>query len=346
MWLLFDDRNVYVSAICWDSHPERIVANDMRRDSSVLFPGNDNFVVNFDTFHDRRNGFGFLVNAIGGRTDGQITDERWSRDWNAIWDVKTASFENGWTAEVAIPFKSLRYRPGREQTWGFNARRINKWKNEISFLAPIPAAVGQQGLFRPSMAATLVGIEAPAGSKNLEIKPYVTADLTSDLTASPRISNDPHGDAGLDLKYGVTQNLTADFTYNTDFAQVEADEQQVNLTRFSLFFPEKREFFLENQGTFAFGGVPTMFYSRRVGLTQGRAVPIQGGGRMTGRVGRFSLGMLNMQTREEPREQVPVNQLAVPSTNFSVVRVKRDILRRSNIGMIFTRRAPTVGGGA
>ena len=182
----------------------------------------------------------------------------YNRDLNLIWDVEVGRFDGGWTFEAAIPFKSLRYRPRRAQIWGFQLERYNKWKNEATFLTRIPASFGWiRSWLQISYAATLVGLEVPPGSKNLEIKPYVVSDLTSDLTAAPRISNELGGDVGLDVKYGVTQNLTADFTYNTDFAQVEADEQQVNLTRFSLFFPEKREFFLENQGTFAFGGVST-----------------------------------------------------------------------------------------
>ena len=167
------------------------------------------------------------------------------------------------------------------------------------------------------------------------------SDLTSDLAAAPRISNELGGDVGLDVKYGVTPNLAADFTYNTDFAQVEADEQQVNLTRFSLFFPEKREFFLENQGTFTFGGVssggragdtPILFYSRRIGLNGARVVPIEAGGRLTGKIGRFSLGLLNIQSDDEPVSETR-------ATNFSVVRVKRDLLGRSSIGVLYTRRA-------
>ena len=286
----------------------------------------------------------FQVTPIGGRGDGQITNERmYNRDLNLIWDVEVGRFDGGWTFEAAIPFKSLRYRPGRAQIWGFQLERYNKWKNEATFLTRIPASFGWiRSWLQISYAATLVGLEVPPGSKNLEIKPYVVSDLTSDLTAAPRISNELGGDVGLDVKYGVTQNLTADFTYNTDFAQVEADEQQVNLTRFSLFFPEKREFFLENQGTFAFGGVstgggragdtPILFYSRRIGLNSGRVVPIDAGGRLTGRIGRFSLGVLNIQADDEPVS-------GTGATNFSVVRLKRDLLRRSSIGALYTRRS-------
>jgi hypothetical protein len=341
LWVTFDDAYVYVSFRCWESQPERLIANEMRRDNQGVFR-NDNVAFMFDTFYDRRNSILFNINPIGGRMDGQVTNEQQNNgDWNPVWDLEVGRFENGWTVEAAVPFKSLRYRPGRAQIWGFNARRNNLWKNEYSFLTRVPAGRGPGAIFLASLAATLVGIEAPPPSRNLEVKPYVTSDLTSDLTASPRISNDPGADAGVDVKYGVTQNLTANFTYNTDFAQVEADEQQINLTRFSLFFPEKREFFLENQGLFAFGGAsavasagdtPVLFYSRRIGLNEGRETPILAGGRLTGRLGRYSLGVLNIQTDDEPVSRSL-------STNFSALRVKRDLLRRSSIGLLVTGRS-------
>ena len=175
-----------------------------------------------------------------------------------MWDLATGRFAGGWTVEIALPFKSLRYAPGASQTWGFQVRRSNRWKNELSFLAPPPAGLGQNGLFRVSAAATLIGIEAPPPSRNLEVKPFVISDFSSDLTATPAVRNDPSGDVGLDVKYGITPNLTADLTLNTDFAQVEADERQVNLTRFSLFFPEKREFFSGERGTVFSSAVRTV----------------------------------------------------------------------------------------
>jgi hypothetical protein len=348
VWVFFDQDHVYVVARCWESQPDRMVVNEMRRDSPAVFQ-NETFGFYLDTFYDRRNGIGFNINPIGGRQDGQITNGLWNRDWNAIWDLAVGTFEGGWTVEVAVPFKSLRYNPGQAQVWGFNARRVNRWKNETSHLTPIPNALGGLGLFRGSLAATLVGIEAPPGSKNLEIKPYAISNLASDLAIKPSISNELSADVGIDVKYGVTQNLTADFTYNTDFAQVEADEQQVNLTRFSLLFPEKREFFLENPGLFAFGGVegftgglgagsaPLLFYSRRIGLNQGSVVPIELGGRLTGRVGRYSLGVLNIQTAAAANSKAQ-------TTNFSVVRLKRDVLRRSNVGLIYTGRSVSLDG--
>ena len=341
VWVTFDGDNVYVSARCWDRDISRVIATEMRRDSARVFTSDDAVLFLFDTFYDRRNAFTFVVNPIEGINDGQVSNERqYNGDFNPVWEVKTATFDKGWTFEAAIPFKSLRYRPGQAQIWGFNFERLKPGTNEISFLVQMPPARGRPAYQQVSLAATLVGIEAPPPGVNLTLKPYVTSNLNTDTSVRPRISNDPGADVGFDVKYAATAGLTADFTVNTDFAQVEADEQQVNLTRFSLFFPEKRDFFLENSGIFAFGGVtsaatsdaPMLFYSRRIGLNRGATVPLNAGGRLTGRVGPFTLGVVNIQTGEEERT-------ASPSTNFSVVRLRRDVLRRSSVGLIATRRS-------
>jgi hypothetical protein len=257
-------------------------------------------------------------------------------------------FDGGWTFEIAIPFRSLRYQPGAEQVWGFNMRRIVRWKNEESHIVPMPPSLGaRRGLMQVSLNATLVGIEAPSGGKNIELRPFAIGSVTSDVPAG--ISSRGKADAGLDVKVGVTPNLTADFTLNTDFAQVEVDEQQVNLTRFSLVFPEKRSFFLEGQGIFNFGtgagqnvnaaDVPSLFFSRRIGLSPAQAVvPIRGGGRLTGRVGAYTIGLLNIQTADA------VDAGAV-ATNFSVVRLKRDVFRRSAIGVLYTERSVSLAAG-
>jgi hypothetical protein len=353
VWVSFDREHVYVSFRCFETDASRMVANEMRRDSNAIWQGNDLVGFMFDTFHDRRNAVLFTANAIGGRQDGQVTNERqWNGDWNPVWEVQTGRFEGGWTVEAAIPFKSLRYRAGAQQTWGFNALRINRWKNEISLIVPGPSGQAQQGLQYSSIAPTLVGIEVPQQSVHLDAKPYIVSDFTSQRTL-PSSVDDFGASIGLDVKYGITQNIAADLTVNTDFAQVEADEQQVNLTRFSLFFPEKREFFLENQGLFAFGGAatggqsasasstPILFYSRRIGLDENRIVPIRAGGRITGRVGRYSFGVLNIRTGQDDDDLE-----APPSANFAVVRVKRDILRRSSVGVLVTdRSAGAIGGG-
>ncbi len=338
VWMGFDSDNVYISFRCWDSRPDRRVTKDMRRDGSAMFSGDDVVYFFIDTFYDRRNGVTFTINSLAGRSDGQVTGAQYNGDWTPSYDLAAGRFEGGWTVEIAIPFKSLRYRAGEAQLWGFNASRTVRWRNEISVLVPVPPWRGLSAARQAQLAGTVVGIDAPSGSKNLEIKPYAVSSVSTNKTVSPLILNDVTRDIGVDLKYGVTQNLVADFTYNTDFAQVEADEQQVNLTRFSLFFPEKREFFLENQGIFTFGNsaaaqgtdVPILFYSRRIGLNGGVPVAIDGGGRLTGRAGRYTVGLLDIQTADTT---------VAPATNFSAVRLKRDVLRRSSVGLLYTGRS-------
>ena len=364
-WILFDDTNVYVSARVWDSAPEsRWVANEMRRDTSQLRQ-NDTFTAFFDTFYDRRNGFNFYTNPLGARADQQFTNEgNPNADWNPVWDVRTGRFAGGWTVEMEIPFKTLRYRSEPPHVWGVQLRRAIRRKNEWVYLTRLPISAGggsgSAGIFRVSAAGTLVGLEPPPASRNVEVKPYAIGGVTTDLTASPAVVDAGSGDAGIDVKYGITQNLTADFTYNTDFAQVEVDERQVNLTRFPLFFPEKREFFLEGRGIFGFarGGVtgrfggpgggpvggifgdvnvPQLFYSRKIGLERApdgtsRVVPIVGGARVTGKLGQFDVGALNIQAGDEKISRSD-------PTNFTVVRLRRDVLRRSSVGAMFTNRS-------
>jgi hypothetical protein len=341
VWVFFDNDNIYVGARAFDSDMS-IVGTEMRRDNNATWNGNDLIGVAFDTFYDRRSSFAFIVNALGGRQDGQVANEsQWNGDWNPVYNAAVGRFERGWTAEFAIPFKSLRYGPGAVQTWGINFVRPSRTINEISFLTEVPPARGQGGFNMASRFATLTGLEAPPSSRTLEFKPFVTSSASQDRRAN---ADDLTGDIGLDAKIGIVQGITADITLNTDFAQVEADEQQVNLTRFSLFFPEKREFFLENAGTFSFGGVPVngqnagngaapiLFYSRRIGLESGAVIPLQAGGRVSGRVGPYSLGILSIRADENDAG-------TLPATTFSVVRVKRDILRRSAIGVLATARS-------
>ena len=339
IWVFFDRENLYIAARCWDSAPPAAwVANEMRRDAAQLGQ-NDNLTVVLDTFHDRRNGFLFQTSPLGTRFDVAITDEsNVNRDWNPVWDVRSGRFDGGWTVEAEIPFKSLRYRAG-SGSWGIQFRRVIRRKNEWVYLNPVPSAIGgPPGLQRISLSATLVGLETPDASRNVEVKPYAISSIQTDVSRTPARLNEFTGDAGVDVKYSITANLTADATYNTDFSQVEVDEQQVNLTRFSLFFPEKRDFFLEGRGLFDFGrgtaggDTPSLFYSRRIGLNQGRAVPLRLGGRLTGKAGKLGLGMLNIQTADEPLS-------GTPPTNFTVIRVKRDILRRSAIGAMVTSRS-------
>ena len=340
VWVLYDADSLYVAAEMEQQHPELLMANEMRRDNRNIGWG-DSFSVILDTFYDRRNGVLFHTNASGALYDAQVTDERnTNADWNTVWWVNTQRLDDGWTVEMRIPFRSLRYAAGGAQLWGINFRRLIKHRNERSFLTPTPQAYNRWGLLRLSNAATLVGLEAPAGSRRMELKPYA---IGSQSHAPLRdINEEWSGDVGADFKFGVTDGLTADVTWNTDFAQVEDDETQVNLSRFSLFYPEKREFFLEGQGVFDFGGretrffggptdVPIPFFSRSIGISGGSAVPIVGGARLHGRAGSYQMGLMNIQTGE-------VGGLDVESTNFSAFRVKRDLFARSNIGVIATHR--------
>ena len=361
IWVSFDGDNLYVSARLWDqAPPERWIANELRRDTNQM-RNNDHFGVGFDTFYDRRSGYMFYANPIGGFADYSVVDEGSpNTDWNPVWLVKTGRFDGGWTIEMAFPFKSLRYTSGTNQTWGIQFRRAIRHKNEWDYWTPVPRNMaGPQALNRVSVYGTVVGLDLPPAGRNVEIKPYALGRSTTDRLQKPPVSNDRDGQFGGDLKYGVTANLTADLTVNTDFAQVEIDEQQVNLTRFSLFLPEKRDFFLEGRGLFdfarggssggfgGFGGFgggssdqPYLFYSRRIGLNRGRVVPIDAGGRLTGKIGAFGVGVMNIQAGDEEVSRTP-------ATNFTVVRVKRDILRRSTIGAMLTNRSEssiTAGG--
>ncbi len=348
VWILYDNRNIYLACRCWDSAPpEEWIANELRRDTNGL-RNNDHIGAMFDTFYDRRSGFGFYTNPLGARADYSVVDEGGSNtDWNPVWTSKTGRFDGGWTVEMAIPLKSIRYRAGNDQVWGIQLRRSVRRKNEWAYLTPVPQSLaGPQALNRISAGGTLVDLDLPPAGLNLELKPYAVARVTTDRLLTPPVSNDFGSEIGGDARYSITPNLTADVTVNTDFAQVEIDEQQVNLTRFSLFFPEKRDFFLEGRGVFDFarGGVgaggfnagttdtPFLFYSRRIGLNAGRVVPIDAGGRVTGKVGPYAIGIVNIQTDDEAVSQTQ-------ATNFTVLRVKRDVLRRSTIGVMATNRS-------
>ena len=355
VWVFFDDKNIYISARMWESDPSKRVTSDMRRDSNNLY-FNDHIGFLLDTFYDHRNGYFFYANARGGMVDAQLSNEQPNNNWNGLWDVRAADFEQGWTAEFRIPFRSLRFRESAH-IWGVNFRRMVRWKNEVSFLTAVsPSLGGRRGLTRVSNAGTLVGLDSPGKLRNLDVKPYVLgSDVTNNL-ATPAVRHDGTADFGVDAKWGITQSVVTDFTYNTDFAQVEDDEAQVNLTRFSVLFPEKREFFLEGQGVFNFAGgganqgnggipqatqnqptnnTPVLFFSRRIGLQSNAVIPILGGARMLARTGGTQIGALHMRTEDVG---------TIDATDFSVFRVQRDVLARSRVGVIGTRRGPSISG--
>ena len=351
IWIMYDDTYMYVTCRCWDSAPPADwVVNELRRDTGGL-RNNEHIGVMFDTFYDRRSGFAFYTNPLGARADYSVIDEGGSNsDWNPVWTSKTGRFDGGYTVEMAIPFKSLRYRAGPNQVWGVQIRRSVRHKNEWTYLTPVPRILaGPQALNRVSAGGTLVGLDLPEAGRNIELKPYGVSRVTTDKVSTPAVHDEFTGDAGGDVKYAVTPNLTADLTINTDFAQVEIDEQQVNLTRFNLFFPEKRDFFLEGRGIFDFarGGsgvsntntsdTPYLFYTRRIGLNGGNVIPINAGGRLTGKLGPWALGLMNIGTARDAAS-------STEPTNFTVVRLKRDVLRRSAIGVMATNRSVATSG--
>ena len=345
--VLFTNDTLYIGAVMYDSDPSGIIVSDARRDAPL--DDTDSFQMIVDTYRDRQNGFVFGTNPAGIEYDGQVTNEGqgggglgfgsmqsggsgsgFNINWDAAWTVRAKTGEHGWSAEFAIPFRTLRYPSSESQTWGINFQRNIRRKNERAYWAPIPR---QFNLYRLSLAGSITGVQTPP-LRNFRITPYA---LGSAFTSGVRpVDADMDYDVGADVKYSLTPSLTLDATVNTDFAQVEVDDQQVNLDRFTLFFPEKRPFFLENAGFFSVGnpGEVDLFFSRRIGIGDaGQSIPIMGGGRVSGKAGKFNVGLLNMQTSD-------YND-TVASTNFSVARVSRDLPNRSSIGAIFTNRQET-----
>ena len=208
VWVFYDDDYLYVSARLWELHPERRVANEMRRDSFNLY-NNDHFAVSLDTFNDRRNGYGFYVNALGGMGDSQVINEQPNPNWNTLWDARTADFDGGWTVEFQIPFRSIRFKEGGD-TWGINFRRLVRWNNESTFLTAVPRSWGRRGLAKISSAGTLVGLATPAKQRNVDVKPYGLGSLLTNRLATPPLDNDLNGEFGADAKWAITQSVVAD----------------------------------------------------------------------------------------------------------------------------------------
>ena len=300
--VLYDDDNLYVGIICFDPEPGRIVIKELREDFDIN--GTDMVQLIIDSLHDRRSAFALSVNAAGARRDTQVSETGVSNnDWDGVWDVRTGRTEEGWTLGYSVPFKTLRFSNAPSQEWGLQiARRVPR-RNEESEWTPVPFRYTS---LRTAYAGTLRGLENISPGRNLKVKPYILGQATEARVGGQLARIDSLGrlkdyNAGFDTKYSLTPSLTLDTTYRTDFAQVEVDQQQVNLTRFNVFFPEKRDFFLENSGTFGFGpgGNLVPFFSRRIGLSPaGTPVPIIGGGRVSGQVGGYNVGFLAMKTEE------------------------------------------------
>ena len=343
--VLYDSEKLYISAVCHDSEMDEVIIPGLEREFDPR--SGDLFALAIDPFHDERNSFVFISHPMGAERDEQTFDN--SRQiivaWEGVWDAEATMNDSTWIVEMEIPFSTLRFdHSDGIQDWGINFVRIIRRYNEWDYWAPLAR---HEILHQMVRAGDLTGFEGIEAGRNLKVKPYgLGGHSTGD-----RVSEDSEGSrltSGLDVKYGLTPGLTMDLTVNTDFAQVELDEAQVNLTRFSLFFPERRDFFIENQGTFNFGDVPergyrmgatlrdfSLFHSRRIGLTQdGRSITILAGGRVSGRIGSSNVGILSMQTQSLD---------SLPSENFVVARVRQDVLGNSDVGVLFVNRQATTG---
>jgi hypothetical protein len=337
-------RTLYVAVICFDQDPSKIVVSDSRRDADLN--DDDSFLFIIDTYNDQQNGFLFGTNADGMEYDAQIDREGVGNfnanrqqggviggtniNWDAAWTVKTERGEYGWSAEFAIPLRSIRFNSGDDRIWGINFQRNISKRSETAYWAQLPVGLD---IKRLSLAGKMHGLSLRS-PKNLKVFPYVLGQNTVRKKTDPAI-NKTDAAAGVDVKYSLTPGLTLDLTYNTDFAQVEVDDQQVNLERVNLFFPEKRPFFLENAGQFTVGspGEVDLFFSRRIGIAeQGRIVPITGGARVSGKIGQTNVGLLSMFT--ESIADIDLNR-----NNFSVARINHDFAaRRSSIGAVYVGR--------
>ena len=348
--ILYDDKNIYIGVICFDSEPNQIIVTDARRDSNL--DDTDSFRIIFDTYHDKQNGFVFGTNPAGIEYDAQVTNEGegggggpgrgsgrrsqggagagFNLNWDTSFAVATARGEYGWSAEFAIPLRTLRYESEKPQTWGLNFQRNVRRKREIVYWSPVSRIFN---LNRVSSAGVLEGLELST-PRNFKVTPYALGSGDRDYTVDESANTD--AEWGVDAKFGITPALNLDLTYNTDFAQVEVDAQQVNLTRFNLFFPEKRPFFLENAGNFTMGQSQSveLFFSRRIGISdEGEIVPILGGARVSGKLRDFDVGVMNMQTQDKAGVAV--------ANNYTVASVIREFPNRSRIGALFVNRIAT-----
>jgi hypothetical protein len=324
----YTDQVLYIGVKLYDSDPSALKAFQRRRDASL--DTDDRFIWILDTFNDRRSAYYFEINPAGLMGDGLVSTGQgftFHKSWDGIWEAAVTQHGDGWTAEIEIPFRTLNFDPD-QTTWGINFQRTIRRKNE----EVLWSGYGRnQSIFRPQDAGHLVGLEGLSQGLGLEVVPYAMGSTTRDW-AENGATGESTGDVGFDVNYSLTTNLRSALTVNTDFAETEVDERRVNLTRFPLFFPEKRDFFLEGAGIFDFAPASNVYpyFSRRIGLVGGEQIPIRLGGRMTGQAGDYALGFLQIRTAATDER---------PVEDFTVARVKRNIFDESRIGLIYTRRA-------
>jgi hypothetical protein len=354
---VLDNNYLYVGARLYDSNSSEMLISSKKRDESEV--ASEQLMLIFDSFNDKENGLGFATTPTGLRSDFTISKDAMGMDdpsqgpfnmsWNTFWDVKTTKNDQGWFTEIRIPFSSMRFKEKDGKiVMGLICIRDIAHKNEVDIFPAIPPNWGQTSAFRPSKAQEIT-FENLKSKKPFYIAPYIIGGYQADNILNSAgngydLKKNPKLNAGLDVKYGLTNNLTMDLTINTDFAQVEADDEQINLTRFSLFFPEKRTFFQERSSVFAFDFEPggSLFYSRRIGLNNGEQVPIYGGARVTGMIGKWDIGFLDMQTHSVNQGEGEVN--ALTSENFGILRLRRQVINENSyVGGIVTSRIGTDG---
>jgi hypothetical protein len=347
---LYNEKNLYIGVRCYDSEPDKIIAREMRRDAIV--DDDDYFEIVLDTYHDHRSAYYFITNPHGVKRESLMANE--GRDynpaWDGVWHCKAKITGEGWFIEIAIPWKTLKFAEGTSNAWGFNCARMIRRKNEHVYWQLIPRDFGRgAGIFRLSEAGSLHGIAEVKMGGNLELMPYFLGGLENDSNTD--FTTDRLSDIGLDAEVALTANLALDLTVNTDFAQVEADQEQANLTRFSLYYPEKRDFFLEGAEIFSFGGSRgfnwyrggpggsemDLYYSRRLGLVDGHEARILGGAKMVGKIGKYQVGLMNILTDDVTYREEDITT-TVNMTNFTVVRLRRDIFQRATIGMMLLNK--------
>lgn len=327
--MVYTDYALYVGVMCYDPEPNKIIARELQSDGNLR--GDDNFMILFDTFNDKKTAYWFGTNPLGMRDDALLSgmDFRgFNEEWNGIWEVRAAIVDSGWSIEFEFPFSTFKFYDQKEQIWGVNFQRQIRRLNEQVLWSSVGL---NYGLFKLVYAGKLLGLKDIERGNPVYIKPFLSVGRQFSEDVNKTLAK-----SGVDIKYGVTQNLSLDLTINTDFAQVESDRNRINLTRFPLFFPEKREFFLENSSTFdyTFGYRNNVFYSRRIGISGGQEIPINAGARLVGRVSDFEIGLLNVQTAEKGNE---------PTTNYGVARIKYDLFDQSYVGFILTNKVSRNG---
>jgi len=322
--MLYNKNTLYIGLWAYDSHPEKILAKDMSRDGR--WGTSDNFEINISTYNDNRNSFLFVVTPSGLRGDALLTDEGigFNEDWNGVWDVAVQRSDSGWFAEIIIPFSTLKFPDAVYQLWALNIERNIRYKNEQ---ASWQGWSRNYSVFKISQGGSLAGLENIKGKQMAEFKPFLTAGVQQQMNENL----DKTLKFGGDVNISFTPTTKLNLTFNTDFSQVESDRVPVNLTRFSVYMPEKRSFFIENKDLFEFnmpGGLYS-FYSRRIGISKGAQIPILGGIKLSGKENHTNFGILSMQTAAQD---------SIPTVNYSVIRVKQDISRQASIGFISTAR--------